>query len=168
MPVGSERSEVEKLYHDAFPIEERKPFEMVLAGIEQEKMECYVLENDGRFVGLAFFILGEPFDILDYFAIDPDRRSEGLGSLALALLRETRERPFLVEIESTKQNNSQEKERRKAFYIKNGFCDGDIEVELFGVPMELLSSQLTFTFEQYEKIMKKYFEKNISKWIKSI
>lgn len=160
-----EIEEVFRLYEDSFPKYERKPFEMVLSGQEEGKMETYSVFVQGQYAALVFVIPGAKVDVLDYLAIAPALRGSGIGSKILNWLTSKRSKPFIVEIESTLSNSDQTRERRKSFYLTNGMHDCHEIIQLFGVEMELLSSRRPVTFDEYFQTMKNYFGKSASFWI---
>ena len=60
-------SDVEKLYLEAFPKAERKPFAMIKKLNKKGKSEMLCLESDnGDFLGLAITVLYEDLVLLDY------------------------------------------------------------------------------------------------------
>ncbi len=159
--------DLESLYHASFPAYEAKPFEMIIDGTENALMDSYVLmiEQEGRKLpaALAFVILGKKITLLDYLAVDPAYQSYGLGSFILDGLSEIYDKPLVVEIESTKEDGTEkeeqiQRERRKQFYLKNGFLDNKILISLFGVNMELLSSGAHIDYEDYAQAIFTYLE----------
>lgn len=167
---GPYYQEVQKLYHDSFPDSERKPFQMILEGTENGKMESYVIEDQSlqQLAGLAFVILGDPFNVLDYLAVTPEQRSQGTGARILTFLRKRSSRPFVVEIESTWSGDDEMANRRKQFYLRNGMQEGDFEFTLFDVPMEMLISEGIPDFDAYYQVMSRYFEFDPSRYIRLI
>lgn len=163
--TSPELEEAHALYHQSFPKYERKPFEMILSGQQQGKMEPYSIFVNGEYAGLVFLIPGEQVDVLDYLAIAPSMQGQKIGSRVLQWLMENRSKPFLVEIESTRIGSDQTKQRRKAFYLANGMHDCKEQIRLFGVEMELLSSIRPVTFEEYFQTMNHYFGRSASLWI---
>lgn len=149
-------SDIEKLYLEAFPKAERKPFAMIKKLCKLGKSEMLCLESDnGDFVGLAITVLYENFVLLDYFAISPEGRGKGTGSEALRLLKEKYVgKRFFLEIESTldSQNCPEERTRRKIFYLRSGMSVMPFEVDLFGVHMEILTNGCTVTYEDYHNV----------------
>ena len=61
---------------------------------------------------------------------------------------------LLLEFESTVGVEDQRdlRNRRKAFYLRNGMQSMDFLVNLFGVEMELMTCGCTVTFEEYHAI----------------
>lgn len=161
-----EINEVYDLYQEAFPDYERKPFEMILDGLETGKMETYSVFYDHQYAGLVFLIKGEHVDVLDYLAVNGTMRDHGIGGRILAWLRGCRENPFVVEIESTLTSDDPIHRKRKDFYLANEMKDCRQSIELFGVDMELMSSLRPITYEEYFTTMKDYFDHDVEKWVK--
>ena len=68
-------------------------------------------------------ILYKDIVLLDYFAVDDNQRNNGAGSSALRMLLERYlGKRFLLEIEAPDipSENTPERIRRKAFYLRNG------------------------------------------------
>lgn len=149
--------EMERLYQQAFPANERKPWDLIRRKTEEGVMEALWLgyekaENESSFAGLAVFMLYGDLALLDYFAVLPSLRSLGLGSRSLKQLRERYRdrRLFLeVEIQDDQADNALERKRRKDFYLRNGMKELWVFVSAFGVDMELLGFEEGITFSQY-------------------
>ena len=145
-----------RLYLEAFPISERKPFSRILKKRKNGGTEMLTIESDeGKFLGLAFTICYKDRVLLDYFAIRKDKRAGGAGTEALRLLIERyKEYRLVLEIETTRNCMESRDEcfRRKAFYLRNGMTELDFEVVLFGVEMEMLGNGCEMTFEEYQEI----------------
>lgn len=157
-----------RLYHDSFPDAERKPFSMIEEGVENGQMEAWIAQSGKRLAALAFVILGSPLHVLDYLAVHPDMRGQNVGSQVLHWLDEQYDsQPIVVEIETTKGSEDQDVHRRKAFYLRNGFYDCGCDFDLFGVRMEMLSTDRPVNFREYYSVMKEYFGKDISRYIQT-
>lgn len=158
-----------RLYHDSFPDAERKPFSMIEEGVENGQMEAWIAQSGKRLAALAFVILGSPLHVLDYLAVHPDMRGQNVGSQVLHWLDEQYDsQPIVVEIETTKGSEDQDVHRRKAFYLRNGFYDCGCDFDLFGVRMEMLSTDRPVNFREYYSVMKEYFGKDISRYIQTV
>lgn len=159
-------AEIRELYHDSFPDSERKPFEMIEDGVLQGKMEAWTVSCDDKLAGLAYVILGDRLNVLDYLAVHPRMRNHGAGAQILAWLDDHYgEKPLVVEIESTKDSTDDMICRRKNFYLRNRFFDCSCDFTLFGVRMELLSTDHPVSFEDYYAVMSRYFGREISQHI---
>ena len=143
---------LKKIYLEAFPKAERKPFWLMKQKALQGKMELLSIKEKGEPVGLAFMVLYQDLALLDYFAIAHAYRGKKIGSKALELLKERyHKQRFLLEIEQVDKaaSNNAERIRRKQFYLKNGLHETGIQVSVFQVPMELLTDGRPLTFEEY-------------------
>lgn len=153
----SEMKEIKQLYESAFPANEKKPFSFIREKNDEGSMEILSITGEGgEFLGLAMFILHEDLALLDYFAIAPSVRGHGIGTEALALLRQRHAgRRFLLEIEDTDEENAPnmaERVRRKAFYLRNGLQVMPYRVLLFGVRMQILTDASPVSFAEYHAI----------------
>lgn len=148
---------IRELYEISFPNAEKKPFSLILKKASEGKMEILVLIRDEIPVGLIITILHKDLVLLDYFAVDERHRGNGIGSEALKLFRERykNKRLFLeIEIQDDKAENSDQRRKRKAFYLRNGLYETGLLVTLFGVDMEILvfDSDCTLSFEEYHSV----------------
>lgn len=168
--VNKKRLEqMEQLYLRSFPKNERKPFSLIVNVREKGLGDMWSLEEDGESVGLAITVNYEDRVLLDYFAIEEEKQGMGYGSAAIqTLLTHYQRKRLLIEIESTKDQaeNSKERIRRKEFYHRNGFTDLDFMVELFGVRMEMLSNQRNVTFEEYLEVYIRAFGDRMKEFVK--
>ena len=102
-PAASyEQNALRRLYLDAFPRAERKPFRLLCRQARRGRMELLTLRGEaGEPLGLAVTMLHESLVLLDYFAVAPAARGGGIGGEALGLLRERYAgRRFFLEIEA--------------------------------------------------------------------
>ena len=144
-----------KLYRAAFPREERKPFSTILRKYRQGIFDVWCICQGGKFSGLATTINHGDLILIDYLAVSPECRSQGVGTAALALLKARYAgKDLLLEIESVYEDHPEKalRLRRKAFYLSCGMMPMGLMVRLFGVPMELMSFGRTVTFQEYLSI----------------
>ncbi len=143
--------------HRDFPSDELKPFSMI------EK-----LWNNGCYYGYGFYEAGDDpaFEsvlrayafmaadtvynmlLLDYFAVCENDRGKGYGSAALALFKEECESRagIIFEVEDDECSKSQKerhiRQRRIAFYEKNGVEMTAVRSYAFGVDYKLMVMDL--------------------------
>lgn len=155
---------IEELYLRAFPKAERKPFSMILKMRDAGISEILLLEEeDGSFAGLAITLVCKDLVLLDYFAVDDTKRGMGIGSAALALLRERYlGKRFFLEIESTIDHEIEERVRRKRFYQNAGMMPMNYLVDMFGVEMEIMTFECKVAFEEYHEIFEEFFPKKFA------
>ena len=88
------------LYHSAFPAAERMPLSRFFALQKKGQAEILVLRTGGAFSGLMIVTFAPGYALLNYFAVEPDCRSMGLGSRALpALQQRYPNRQVVLEVE---------------------------------------------------------------------
>lgn len=146
-----------KLYRQAFPAFERKPFSIIRSMQKKGKSDIWYFEKDGRFAGLVFTINSNDVILIDYLAIDANKRGEGIGSEIITQLRDYYpDKGIFVEIESVfdKCENIDERLRRKQFYLNNDMLPMKVMVVLFGVEMELLGLNCCLTYDEYYSFYK--------------
>ena len=143
---------IKRLYREAFPIYERKPFGIIKEMAKKGKTDLWYLEDEDGFAGLAATINGPDTILIDYLAVARKRRGTGVGTRMLtALLEHYRDYGVFLEIEELDETaeNSQERVRRRDFYLRQGFVPMQTHVNLFGVNMELLGVGCHLTFDEY-------------------
>lgn len=141
-----------KLYHAAFPRSERKPFSVILRQYRRGVFDVWCICRQGTFSGLAITMKKDNMVLIDYLAICPDCRSQGVGTAALQALRSTYpDKDLFLEIESVYEDvpDKLQRQRRKAFYLHSGLTPMEVMVMLFGVNMELLGFGCRISFAQY-------------------
>ncbi len=152
---------LKRLYRQTFPKCERKPWWLMRQKCRQGHMQMLSIEGqDGLILGLAIMVLHQKIALLDYFAIDPAYRGQGIGSAALQALRQKYQgRTLLLEIEnpSVPADNTAQRVRRKAFYLREGMQVMPYNVLLFGVEMHVLTFDREVPFAEYHQIFKDVF-----------
>ena len=125
-PCAACLAQIEKLYYEAFPVEEQKPFSVILEKNREGSMEILAAENNHKdFTGLAITARHRDLVMLDYFAISPCHRQGGVGSKVFRMLKERYAgQRFFLEIESTlvKAENAEQRKRRKALKTACATC----------------------------------------------
>ena len=150
------------LYHEAFPKVERKPKAVMELLKDQGKMEIYAIEDQGEFIGLAMNMICGDMGLLDYFAIAENKRNSGYGSRCIRLLlEEFKDRKYIFEIEKQDEQaeNSADRKRRKAFYLRNGLKETGVFANVYQVDFELLTPDGSLTFEEYTGFLERVLGK---------
>lgn len=114
-PYGPDWGRFGLLYHEAFPADERRPWEDFCALVrERECFEPYGIYRADRWVGfITLWRLGAE-RYVEHFAVLPGERGTGTGSAALALL----DGPLILEVEPPVDAAT---EARVRFYRRAGF-----------------------------------------------
>ena len=140
------------LYLRAFPAQERKSFRLIRELNRKGKMDVWRVCRENRFAGLAITINSEDLILLDYLAVSPAARCQGVGSSILDQLQKIYEgRDVFLEIESEYEDvpDRAMRQRRKRFYLRCGLKPMGVMVRLFGVKMELLSWGRKLSYQEY-------------------
>ena len=156
-----QRAALKRLYRAAFPPAERKPFSMILRTCRRGDGEMLAMVGeDGSFLGLAITLLHGGLVLLDYLAVTPEARGQGIGTATLAALRARyADRRLLLEIEDPDEpsDNRADRLRRQAFYRRCGMVEMPYRVWLFGVKMRLLTDGEPVSYEEYHEIFEALF-----------
>ena len=157
-----------KLYMEAFPASERKPFSMIVKMWKAGKTDIWCLMADSDFRGLAITINSPHTVLLDYFAISDAYRGQGIGHKALeTILDHYGDRGVFLEIEDPELPGEDQllRMRRKAFYRSCGLEELGVKALLFGVPMELLGTRCSMTLEGYRNFFRDHYDPWVAKHI---
>ena len=110
---------VPALYEQSFPVVARIPSDRLLALIDElPQMAFHVVCQEGTFCGMAVAWDLGTFRYLEYFALVPACRCQGLGSAVMASLLEASPLPVVGEVEPAQTDIQR---RRIGFYRRNGF-----------------------------------------------
>ena len=143
---------IKKLYRISFPRAERKPYSIIKQMQKEGRGDLWIYEDNGKFLGFATTINGKDAILVDYLAVNTNTRGSGIGSAILQDLRKHYgdDRLFLeIETVTPLATNNDQRERRKAFYLKNGMQEMGVVANIFETDMELLSFGLKITFDEY-------------------
>lgn len=162
-------NKIQNLYIEAFPSTERKSFDLLLKTRDNGQAEILSIENENNdFLGLVITAQYLDMVLLDYFAISPNLRSAGIGSKVFQLLKQRyANNRFFLEIEcaDVSADNQLQRQKRKAFYIKNGMKNMPFRVNLCGIEMEILAYNCYLSFQDYFNLYHSLFGEHISRHI---
>lgn len=151
---------LKNLFEEAFPVNER-PMSMddllsIVDKIPCDLLGVYPDEDPDTFVGFFFGIRGEAGVYGVYYATDSKLRSTGIGSKAFkAILDYYDDIPFWFSYESPfeESDNAEQRERRRKFYLKNGFYETGWFAKMNGTEFILASSRKEFDKEALVSLM---------------
>lgn len=156
--TNKQLDDIRRLYMQAFPADERKSFSMLRKLQKEKKSEILSVQGENEdFIGLVITVTYNDLVLLDYFAISPEKRGHGMGSKALAILKERyHDKRFFLEIETTLEasDNAEERIRRKGFYLRNGMKLMPFMTDVFGVHMEILTNGCDIDYCDYFSVYK--------------
>ena len=149
-----------RLYRQAFPPSERKPFSIIRSMYRKGQTDLWCIRKNNRFVGFASTVNSPEVILLDYLATVPQNRGQGIGSAALQLLQQQYPgKGVFVEIEETRDPGDDQplRIRRRQFYESAGMVALDVTAMVFGVKMELLGWGCQMDFDSYKAFYRDHY-----------
>lgn len=146
------KKDIKNLYLKAFPKNERFPFWILRHSIKKGKAKLNAIIDNDIFIGMNYMVNCDDSFYLIYFAIDKELRNKNYGSNVLQDLSEKYGTIFLS-IEKPKNELSQ---RRKNFYLRNGFFETNKYSSEGGVEYEILCNNKDYNIT--EEIHKKRYD----------
>ena len=140
-----------RLYIGAFPKEERIPIRVLTEHTrESELVACY----DGEvFCGFYYTLTFGDITHILFLAISEELRCRGYGSSILERVSERypKNRIILdIEAEDASAPNNEQRIKRKAFYVKNGYAESGIEYVWKKVPYQILIRNGSITEDEFD------------------
>ncbi|MCC8075121.1 MAG: GNAT family N-acetyltransferase [Clostridiales bacterium] len=129
-----------------FPRGERRPLFAMEKMRKAGRYDCYGYYRDDKLIAYACYILPQSgsYALLDYFAVVPELRGQGIGGEFLRSLKGTvsAKSGVFIEAESPDSAKSEDerqiRERRIRFYLSNGAKRTNSRCLLFGVDYNIL------------------------------
>ena len=149
--------QVKALYESAFPANERIPIKHLLDN--KIKREFWAFFDGDLFCGFSNSISHGDITNIVYFAVEPELRSRGYGSQILQAIREKHpDSRIVVDIEVEEDSKDTEelerRNRRREFYLRNGFGAAPVEYHWQGEHYRLLSAGGTVTDKEFRDFWK--------------
>lgn len=129
-----------------FPPDELKPLARIERALARGEYVCYGMADGQSILAYAFFVVKGSCALFDYLAVDSELRDRGVGG---AFLRMLLEGPLsamgcvLLEIDDPDCAKSTEekvrRERRRAFYLRNGLYETGVRARVYGVTYRILA-----------------------------
>jgi GNAT superfamily N-acetyltransferase len=149
--------QVKALYESAFPANERIPIKHLLDN--KIKREFWAFFDGDLFCGFSNSITHGSITNIVYFAVVPELRSRGYGSKILQAIREKHpDARIVVDIEVEEDSKDAEelerRNRRRDFYLRNGFDSSPVDYVWQGEHYRLLSAGGTVTEKEFRDFWK--------------
>lgn len=111
---------IEKVYMEAFPQSERRPFELMIDFYSdpQKSFVINTIKDEGKPIGLFTYWEFENFVFGEHFAIAPEFRNGGVGAAAMTNFMSSVDKPIIIEVELPTTYIA---DRRIGFYQRLGF-----------------------------------------------
>ena len=140
------------LYDASFPEYEKTPFnDLVQMSNSDHRIKMYLVKYNDNKAGIIYLVDMNTKAFILYFAIDSSIRGQGLGKLVINALNKEFKDGFILECESTIGNfpNSEQRDARYRFYMKNGLIDTNLFSRDSGQNFHLLTSNEKCTKDNY-------------------
>lgn len=155
--LDEENAQVRRLYETAFPQEEQIPWADLMRLMKTMSLDFTVYYEDGNLVGLTIVYPRPQFNWFWYFAVPEELRGRGIGQRILTqLIEKYSGQSNILDMESPEQvcENSEQRKRRHAFYLRNGFRDTEVGKSFKGIDYTIMMiGEGTFTQHDYDQII---------------
>lgn len=149
--------QIRRLYETAFPVEEQIPWPDLMQLLGNMPLDFTAYYDGAVFVGLTIVYRRPTFNWFWYFAVSENLRSRGYGQQILTrLLDRYKASSNILDMESPEQicANREQRRRRHAFYLRNGFRDTGVGRSFDGIDYTIMmSGPGTFTMADYDLIL---------------
>ena len=149
--------EIKALYEEAFPPEERIGWDDLMMLTKLMPISITAYHSNNLFIGFTIFNERDDFNWFWYFAVKKELRGHGYGQKILSqMIALHNDKPMIIDAESPFQesNNSEQRQRRYNFYLRNGFIDSQVGRTFEGITYTiLLNGNADFTIDDYNRIL---------------
>ena len=149
--------DIRRLYETAFPKEEQIPWTDLMRLMKTMSLDFTVYYEEEKLVGLTIVYPRPQFNWFWYFAVPEELRGHGIGQRILTqLIEKYKGQSNILDMESPEQvcENSEQRKRRHAFYLRNGFRDTGVGKSFKGIDYTIMmNGEGTFTQSDYDLII---------------
>lgn len=163
--------QVNALAKEAFPPEEYLAPSALVEMAKADNFDFLALTEDNDFVGFMVVQTYKNLAYLFFLAIDSACRSKGYGTRAIETLKAAypnKKQVVDFEMPDERSENNQQRVKRRAFYLRNGYKETGLFLSYLGVDYEVFCMDDDFEPETFRAMMKtihidgfdpKYFRK---------
>ena len=148
---------IRKLYETAFHVEEQIPYEDLMILMDKMPLDFTAYYDDKKFIGFTIVYPRKTFNWFWYFAVRSELRGKGYGQQILSrLIEEYKDCMNILDMESPDQvcENLEQRKRRCAFYLRNGFRKTGVGKSFEGIDYTILmNGEGTFTLNDYDEVL---------------
>ena len=148
---------IRQLYESAFPEEEQIPWSDLLRLIDEMHLDFTAYYEGEDLVGFFIIYPRPTFNWYWYFAVREELRGKGYGQQILAMVIERyKGQTSVFDMESPRQecDNIEQRKRRHAFYLHNGFRDTNVYKTFESVEMTIMMmGERTFTMQDWDDVV---------------
>ena len=149
--------EVNALAKEAFPPEEYLAPSKLVKMANADNFDFLALTDNDSFVGFMVVQTYQNLAYLFFLAINSTCRSKGYGSRAIETLKaEYPDKKQVVDFEmlDNTANNYRQREKRREFYLRNGYKETGLYLTYYGVDYEVFCMDEDFEPEVLKAMMK--------------
>lgn len=157
IPARRAKKEVRSLYLTAFPRSERLPFFVLRALTLRRGIAMTAYFESGTFLGFTHTTRVKKTLFVLFFAVQTEVRGKGYGSAILSCLKNTYPScDILLNVEPPDPSapNAPEREKRIAFYQKNGFADTGYDIDEVGGTFRVFSTSPDPDIAAYRRVFR--------------
>ena len=148
---------IKQMYETAFPEDEQIPWDDLMRLIGEMPLDFTAYYDGEAFIGFTIVYPRKSFNWFWYFAVREELRGKGYGQRILSqLLDNYEDQPFVLDMESTTQvcDNLEERRKRQAFYLRNGFRDTNVYRTYNDITMTIMMrGEGTFTMQDWDDLI---------------
>lgn len=149
--------EIKKIYLEAFPKAERKPYLSLRHSVKKGKALLMTASENNQLLGFTVLIPYQDMVMVDYLAVSSRIRSRGTGSYIMEQVCKhfsDKKIVLLIERLDDAADNSSQRIARRKFYLKNGFSSSDLFITGTSGEMEILNYSGRVSQEEYLSLQK--------------
>ncbi len=148
---------IKQLYETAFPEEEQIPWDDLMRLIGEMHLDFTAYYDGEDFIGFTIVYPRPSFNWYWYFAVREELRNKGYGQEILSMVKERyKGQTSVFDMESPRQecDNIEQRKRRHAFYLRNGFRDTNVYKTFDTVEMTIMMmGKGTFTMQDWDDVV---------------
>lgn len=151
--------DVKNIYFEAFPKEERMPFPLMVAMSKLWNTNFWAFYDDDTLCGFVYIATNRKLAFIMFFAIDKLLRSKGYGGTILQeIQKKYPNKKIIVSIEPCDNSapDIENRTRRKAFYLRNGYTETGYKIKLSGVVQDILITNGEFSKKEFRSFFAFY------------
>ena len=147
---------IKRLYETVFPEDEQIPWQDLMRLVEEMQLDFTAYYDGENFIGFTIVYPRKSINWYWYFAVQEELRGKGYGQQILTqLIEKYKGQTCVLDMESPTQvcENTSQRKRRHAFYLRNGFRDTNIYRTYSDITMTIMMmGEGTFTMQDWDDI----------------
>ena len=148
---------IKRLYETAFPEGEQIPWNDLMRLVGEMPLDFTAYYDEEEFIGFTIVYPRKSFNWYWYFAVREELRGNGYGQRILTqLIEHYKGQTCVLDMESPTQacDNINQRKRRHAFYLRNGFRDTNLYRTYNDITMTIMiMGEGTFTMQDWDDIV---------------